>query len=101
MTASRSVATDPSSPPARAASTPSVEALNAHLRRQARRRRWADRLAPYLFISPFILSFLIFFAVPSALSLALSFARYNGYTAVHWVGLHNYRALLSDPEFRQ
>jgi ABC-type sugar transport system permease subunit len=100
-TASRSVATDPSSPPAPAANPPAVEALDAHLRRRARRRRWADRLAPYLFISPFIVSFLIFFAVPSALSLALSFARYNGYTAIHWVGLHNYRALLSDPDFRQ
>jgi ABC-type sugar transport system permease subunit len=75
--------------------------VNAHLRRRISRRRWADRLAPYLFISPFLVSFLIFFAIPSALSLALSFARYNGYTAIHWIGLQNYRALLNDPEFRQ
>lgn len=95
------MATEPVSPSARVGSHSSTEAANAHLRRQARRRRWADRLAPYLFISPFLFSFLIFFAVPSALSLALSFARYNGYTAIHWIGLQNYRALLSDPEFRQ
>jgi ABC-type sugar transport system permease subunit len=73
----------------------------AHLRRRARRRRWADHLAPYLFIAPFLLSFVAFFALPSALSVALSFARYNGYTAIHWVGLQNYRALLESPDFRQ
>jgi ABC-type sugar transport system permease subunit len=84
-----------------AASPASIHAANAHLRRNARRRRWADRLAPYLFISPFLVSFLVFFALPSVLSLALSFARYNGYTAIHWIGFQNYRALLSDPEFRQ
>jgi ABC-type sugar transport system permease subunit len=65
------------------------------------RRSWPDRLAPYLFISPFLLSFLVFFALPSAFSLALSFARYNGYTAVHWIGLQNYRSLLQAPDFRQ
>jgi ABC-type sugar transport system permease subunit len=69
--------------------------------RRRHRRRWADRLAPYLFISPFLVSFLVFFVLPSAFSLALSFARYNGYTEVHWVGLQNYRSLLQAPDFRQ
>jgi ABC-type sugar transport system permease subunit len=73
----------------------------AHLRRRARRRKWADRLAPYLFIAPFILSFGAFFVLPSALSVTLSFARYNGYTAIHWVGIQNYRALIESPDFRQ
>lgn len=98
---SRGVASDPVASTAPAGSSTSGDAVTAHLRRRISRRRWADRLAPYLFISPFLVSFLIFFAVPSALSLALSFARYNGYSSVHWIGLQNYRALLSDPEFRQ
>jgi ABC-type sugar transport system permease subunit len=66
-----------------------------------RPRRWADTLAPYLFISPFLLSFLVFFAIPSLSSLALSFARYDGYTDVEWIGLQNYRSLLQAPDFRQ
>jgi ABC-type sugar transport system permease subunit len=98
---SSATAADPVGRSTPAASSSSIDAANAHLRRKASRRRWADRLAPYLFISPFLISFLVFFALPSILSLVLSFARYNGYTAIHWIGFQNYRALLSDPEFRQ
>jgi ABC-type sugar transport system permease subunit len=71
------------------------------LRRRARRRKWADRAAPYLFIAPFLVSFVLFFLLPSLFSVVLSFARYNGYTAIQWIGLQNYRALLEDPYFRQ
>lgn len=70
-------------------------------RRRARRTRWIDTAAPYLFLSPFLLSFLLFFLVPSAFSVVLSFARYNGYSAIQWIGLQNYRSLIEDPYFRQ
>jgi ABC-type sugar transport system permease subunit len=80
---------------------PPDAAEDAHLRRRARRRNWADQLAPYLFIAPFLVSFVAFFALPSALSIVLSFARYNGYTAIHWIGFQNYRALIESPDFRQ
>ena len=73
----------------------------AHLRRRKRRRRWGNRIAPYAFIAPFLLSFVAFFLVPSIFSVALSFARYNGYTAIHWIGLQNYRSLIEDPYFRE
>ena len=66
-----------------------------------RRRRWPDTVAPYLFITPFLVSFLAFFVLPSGYSVALSFFRYNGYSASHWVGLTNYRSLLESPDFRQ
>jgi ABC-type sugar transport system permease subunit len=72
-----------------------------HLRRRARRRRWGDRLAPYLFLAPFLVSFVLFFLAPSLFSVVLSFARYNGYTAIQWVGLQNYKSLIDDPYFRQ
>jgi ABC-type sugar transport system permease subunit len=75
--------------------------IDAHLRRRIRRSRWADRVAPYFFIAPFLVSFVAFFALPSALSVVLSFTRYNGYTAVHWIGVQNYRALIESPDFRQ
>jgi ABC-type sugar transport system permease subunit len=69
--------------------------------RRRLRAGFVDRIAPYAFIAPFLISFLAFFALPSAFSLALSFARYNGYTALHWVGLQNYRSLIEAPDFRQ
>ncbi|MFI0941566.1 carbohydrate ABC transporter permease [Streptomyces sp. NPDC021020] len=64
-------------------------------------RRWADRLAPYGFIAPFLISFVLFFALPSVVSIVLSFARYSGYGAVRWIGLQNYRSLFDSPDFRQ
>jgi ABC-type sugar transport system permease subunit len=54
-----------------------------------------------LFIAPFLLSFVAFFALPSLVSLALSFARYDGISAIQWVGFQNYRSLFEDPVFRQ
>ena len=65
------------------------------------RRGWADRIAPYGFIAPFVVSFVIFFLLPSIISVVLSFARYNGYTPLQWVGFQNYRALFESPYFQQ
>lgn len=80
---------------------PSAAIAPSHPRRHSRRRGWAARLAPYLFIAPFLLSFVVFFALPSLASLALSFARYDGLSPIQWVGLQNYRSLFEDPVFRQ
>jgi ABC-type sugar transport system permease subunit len=68
---------------------------------RAHRRHWADALAPYLFISPFLASFILFFALPSAFSVVLSLFRYNGYSTPRWVGWDNYGSLLSSPDFHQ
>jgi ABC-type sugar transport system permease subunit len=56
--------------------------------------RWADTLAPYLFISPFLLSFLVLFVGPAIYSLGLSFFRYKGYGDAKFIGLANYQATL-------
>lgn len=69
--------------------------------RSRHRRRVSDTLAPYLFVTPFLVSFLLFFALPSVFSIILSLYRYNGYTAAQWIGLQNYRALIESPDFRQ
>jgi len=54
-----------------------------------------DRLVPYLFILPFVLSFLVLFAGPAIYSLVLSFYRYRGYGEAHFIGLSNYLATIN------
>lgn len=85
----------------------SVQAMTAEARitreaRGASRRagrlvsqRTADRLAPYLFILPFVASFLLLFIGPAGYSLALSFYRYRGYGEARFIGLQNYVATLN------
>ncbi|GAA0279348.1 sugar ABC transporter permease [Faecalicatena contorta] len=53
-----------------------------------------SKLAPYLFIMPFMISFIIFFAVPSLYSLILSLFKYKGYGGMKFVGFDNYLSLL-------
>ena len=59
-----------------------------------RRTRFFDKLAPYLFISPFILSFLTLFIGPALYSLVLSLYKYPGYGKAVFNGLHNYEVTL-------
>jgi len=58
------------------------------------KKRWNEILAPYLFISPFIISFIGLFLGPAAYALILSFFHYKGYGKARWVGLANYHAIL-------
>lgn len=67
--------------------------------RLSRRHIRAERLVPFLFIAPFLLSFLAFFAAPSVASIILSFFRYRGYGKATWIGLQNYASLLDSPDF--
>lgn len=62
--------------------------------KRGRRIRWGDALAPYLFISPFILSFLVLFVGPALYSFVLSFFRYKGYGAARFLGFANYQTTL-------
>lgn len=65
------------------------------LTRPRRRRKWVDVAAPYLFIAPFFLSFLALFVVPAVYSLVLSLYRYKGYGTATFLGLDNYRTILT------
>jgi multiple sugar transport system permease protein len=60
------------------------------------RRNW---LAGMAFTSPFILGFLIFTLYPLATSFYYSFTSYKILTPPVWIGLKNYRDLLSDELF--
>ena len=63
-------------------------------KQHARRIRWSDALAPYLFISPFLFSFVFLFLLPAVYCLALSFFRYKGFGDARFVGLSNYQVTL-------
>ncbi|HON73329.1 MAG TPA: sugar ABC transporter permease [bacterium] len=55
----------------------------------------------YLCISPWIAGFLIFTAGPILASLFFSFCNYDVVTPPDWIGVQNYKRLLSDPLFWQ
>jgi ABC-type sugar transport system permease subunit len=72
--------------------------------KQAPQRWWRSgrmrkRLAPYLFILPFIVIFALFSVYPMIFTLRLSFTNWHGTGAATWVGLDNYTYLLSNPGF--
>jgi len=57
-------------------------------------RLW-DKIVPYIFILPFIVSFFIFFAAPAIYSFILSFFSYKGYGNASFIGFSNYISLLN------
>lgn len=59
----------------------------------------SERITPYLFIAPFIISFLLFFAFPALYSLVLSFFKYKGYGEAKFIGFGNYKTLLKYSAF--
>ncbi len=61
--------------------------------------RWQHRWAPYLFTAPFVVTFLVFALYPMAKSLVLAFYVTVGPKSSVFVGLENFRFLLSDPSF--
>lgn len=50
----------------------------------------------YLFVSPFFILFGVFGLYPLLFSLYLSFVQWDGMTAMKWVGLANFQAMLHD-----
>ncbi len=74
--------------------TLSVPIVKSSTVSKRRKIRWGDALAPYLFISPFLISFIVLFLVPGIYSFVLSFYRYKGYGDATFIGLANYQATL-------
>jgi ABC-type sugar transport system permease subunit len=66
-----------------------------------RRQLWSlqHRLAPYLFVSPFVLVFCVFLLYPLARSLHLSLFHLGGTPAAEFIGTGHYRFILTDPIF--
>ncbi len=59
------------------------------------------KMAPYLFVSPFLILFAIFGAYPIVKSLVLAFYVTNGPKSAVFVGLQNFIFLLSDDDFHK
>jgi len=60
-----------------------------------RRRRF--RLAPYLFVLPYLTIFVVFRLAPSIAGLGVSFTNWAAVGTPRWIGLGNYQAMLRDP----
>jgi len=62
-------------------------------------RGFADKVTPYLFISPFYILFLIFGLFPIIFSGILAFSQWDGIGDVQFTGLENFKKLMGDVDF--
>lgn len=67
--------------------------------RRSRRSPLRRRLAPYVFVLPFIALFAAFGVYPMLFTLRLSFTSWRGSGAAQWVGWGNYTYLLQNEAF--
>ncbi|WP_219621339.1 carbohydrate ABC transporter permease [Neobacillus cucumis] len=58
-----------------------------------------QKIAPYIFVSPFIIVFVLFSLYPFINSIIMSFQRIEGLNESTFIGLQNYQRLISDPVF--
>lgn len=68
-------------------------------RKNARLWTTQRRLAPYLFVSPFVAFFGVFMLYPLLQSIRYAFLSTNGPSNMVFVGFANFRFLLHDPDF--
>lgn len=60
---------------------------------------YSQKVAPYVFVLPFVLVFLIFWVYPLLSSFGMSFQKVTLGQEAHWVGVDNYTKLMSDTIF--
>ena len=58
----------------------------------------SQKVAPYIFVLPFVLLFVIFFVYPIGSSIMMSFQSVN-FNDIHFVGLENYKMLMNNSTF--
>ena len=56
---------------------------------------YSKKLAPYVFVAPFVLSFLVFFLYPSIETVYMSFMTMEGFNNPEFVGFDNYARLFN------
>ncbi len=56
-------------------------------------------LAPYLFLAPVLIFFVLFLLLPVLFSFYLTFTKWNPLSTPEFIGLENYRFLLTDSQF--
>jgi len=57
-----------------------------------------DTIIGWLFVVPALVMYALFVLIPLLMSIQYSFFRWNGITAMTWVGLKNYATVLEDPD---
>lgn len=70
--------------------------------RRAGRRRLSvrdARLAPFVFLAPFMAVFVVFRVWPLIQAVEMSFQDVQGLEGNEWVGLDNYQGILANPQF--
>ncbi|GGN97030.1 carbohydrate ABC transporter permease [Saccharibacillus kuerlensis] len=60
---------------------------------------YSQKVAPYVFVLPFVLVFLIFWVYPLGSSVSMSFQKISLGQEAQWIGLDNYKKLLGDTIF--
>ncbi len=58
---------------------------------------FGSKLAPYVFIAPFLLIFIVFRVVPTIYAVVISFDKFEGTDDLGFTGLLNYQKILSNP----
>jgi ABC-type sugar transport system permease subunit len=62
-------------------------------------QRWKEKLAPYTFLSPFLIGFLLFQLLPIAFSIVLSFAKWDGMGTIEFAAFQNFVDMFKDAKF--
>jgi multiple sugar transport system permease protein len=79
-------------------SRPALAALPREVAR-FRPRRINDALTAYLFLAPYLVIFLAFLLLPALAAVVVSFTRWGILGMPRWLGLQNYRTILTDAMF--
>src|SRR4051812_579919 len=66
---------------------------------EAKKKINMQKVAPYIFVSPFIIVFALFSLYPFMNSIIMSFQRIEGMNETTFIGLQNYQRLITDPVF--
>ena len=59
---------------------------------------YSQKLAPYVFVAPFIITFLVFFTYPLITTILMSFQEITG-SGTTWIGFKNYQDLFANKNF--
>jgi arabinosaccharide transport system permease protein len=82
--------------------TTPVPEVTAMAKARVGRRRWSlldARLAPFVFLAPFMAIFVVFRVWPLIQAVVFSFQDVKGIYNNRWVGLKNYQDAVQDPQF--
>ncbi|MBQ8088363.1 MAG: sugar ABC transporter permease [Clostridia bacterium] len=59
---------------------------------------YSQKVAPYVFVAPFIITFVVFFAYPLISTILMSFQEITG-SGTSWIGFKNYTDMFSNKNF--